>query len=180
MLYLERKLKSLRTINSINYLKRKNLKAKIFLLIGSDNLIYFHKWHKYREILKKCEVLVFSRKGFDKKAKKSIIIKRYRGKNIIFIKNKIDISSSTIRNKYKDLMQVFKLKKIITKNLDENKEKYCVSLKNKSQIADFMIIASGNSSRHLQALSENLLNVLKKNGIINCKIEGKRIVAIGS
>ena len=104
VLYLEQKLKSLRTISSINYLKRKNLKAKIFLLIGSDNLIYFHKWHKYREILKKCEVLVFSRKGFDKKAKKSIIIKRYRGKNIIFIKNKkIDISSSTIRNKYKKI-----------------------------------------------------------------------------
>tara|TARA_B100001989_G_C24538575_1_gene466078 strand:- start:1438 stop:1785 length:348 start_codon:yes stop_codon:yes gene_type:complete len=72
-------------------------------------------------------------------------------------------------------MQVLKLKKIITKNLDENKAKNIVviSLKNKSQIADFMIIASGNSSRHLQALSENLFNVLKKNGIIDCKIEGK-------
>ena len=59
---------------------------------------------KLKELLKLCILVVFSRKGFDKKAKKSIIIKRYRGKNIIFIKNKkIDISCSTIRNKYKKI-----------------------------------------------------------------------------
>ena len=104
VLYLERRLKSFRTISSINYFKKKNLKARIFLIIGSDNLINFHKWYKYKEILKKCDVLVFSRKGFDKKAKKSIIIKIYRGKNIIFMKNKkIDISSSNLRKKYKDI-----------------------------------------------------------------------------
>ena len=103
MLYLERKLKSLRTINSINYLKRKNLKAKNFLLIGSDNLIYFHKWHKYREILKKCEVLVFSRKGFDKKAKKSIIIRDIEAKISYLLKIKNRYIFLTIRNKYKKI-----------------------------------------------------------------------------
>ena len=36
-----------------------------------------------------------------------------------------------------------------------------------------MIIASGTSSRHLQSLSENIVAELKKNGINNCKIEGK-------
>ena len=38
---------------------------------------------------------------------------------------------------------------------------------------DFMIIASGNSSRHIQALSEILVNELKKKGIKNCRLEGK-------
>ena len=35
-----------------------------------------------------------------------------------------------------------------------------------------MIVASGTSSRHLQALSEILLKI-KKNGVENCRIEGK-------
>ena len=48
-----------------------------------------------------------------------------------------------------------------------------INLKNKTSIADFMIIASGNSSRHIQALSEILLNELKKKGINNCRMEGR-------
>ena len=48
-----------------------------------------------------------------------------------------------------------------------------IDLDGKTSIADYMIIASGTSSRHIQALSEQVLNQFKKNGIINCKIEGK-------
>ena len=35
-----------------------------------------------------------------------------------------------------------------------------------------MIIASGNSSRHIQALSEILIDELKRKGIRNCRLEG--------
>ena len=38
---------------------------------------------------------------------------------------------------------------------------------------DFMIVASGNSSRHIQALSEILLENLKKQGINSCSLEGR-------
>ena len=67
------------------------------------------------------------------------------------------------------------LKKIIINTLDINKAKDIVSidLKDKSSMADFMIIASGTSSRHIQALSEQVLEKLKDNGINECKIEGK-------
>ena len=66
------------------------------------------------------------------------------------------------------------LKKIIIKTLDSNKALDIVSidLKNKSSMADHMIIASGTSSRHIQALSEQVLEKFKKNEIANCKIEG--------
>jgi ribosome-associated protein len=47
-----------------------------------------------------------------------------------------------------------------------------VDLKNKTSLADFMIVASGNSSRHIQALAEILLEELKKKGITNCRLEG--------
>ena len=46
-------------------------------------------------------------------------------------------------------------------------------MKGKTSIADFMIIASGNSSRHVQALSETLIDELNKKGIYNCRLEGR-------
>ena len=42
-----------------------------------------------------------------------------------------------------------------------------------TSIADYMIIASGTSSRHIQSLSEQVLEKFKNNGIMNSKIEGK-------
>tara|TARA_B100001559_G_C16240162_1_gene501987 strand:+ start:7 stop:357 length:351 start_codon:yes stop_codon:yes gene_type:complete len=67
------------------------------------------------------------------------------------------------------------LKKIILNTLDSNKalDVISIDLSNKSSIADYMIIASGTSSRHIQALSEQVLEKFKNNGIKNCKIEGK-------
>ena len=67
------------------------------------------------------------------------------------------------------------IKSNIAKILDDNKAENitCIDLKNKSYIADYMVIAPGTSSRHLQALSEILVSQLKKLGIDNCRIEGK-------
>ena len=67
------------------------------------------------------------------------------------------------------------LKNKIIKKLDSNKalDVVTIDLEGKSSIADYMIIASGTSSRHIQALSEQVVEELKKNGILNCKIEGK-------
>jgi len=73
------------------------------------------------------------------------------------------------------IKEISKLKKEIEKLLSDNKaiEIKSINLKNKTSIADFMIIASGNSSRHIQALSETVLEKLKKNGINNCRLEGR-------
>ena len=70
--------------------------------------------------------------------------------------------------------KIFDLKKIIINTLDSNKALDIVSidLENKSSIADYLIIASGTSSRHMQALSEIVVEKFKINGIKNCKIEG--------
>ena len=67
------------------------------------------------------------------------------------------------------------LKKIIIQTLDINKAIDIVSidLKDKSSMADFMIIASRTSSRHIQSLSEQVLEKFKDNGFVNSKIEGQ-------
>ena len=71
--------------------------------------------------------------------------------------------------------KISNLKKEIINILDSNKALDIVSidLEGKSSVADYMIIASGTSSRHIQALSEQVFEKLKNNGIANCKIEGK-------
>ena len=72
-------------------------------------------------------------------------------------------------------MRIIEIKNSIEKILDINKASNITSinLKNKSYIADYMIIASGTSSRHLQSLSEILVSELKKIGLEDCRIEGK-------
>ena len=71
--------------------------------------------------------------------------------------------------------EIHQLKKEIESVLNNNKaiEVKSINLKDKSSIADFMIIASGTSSRHIQALSEILINELKRKGIDNCRLEGR-------
>ena len=72
-------------------------------------------------------------------------------------------------------MEVIEIKNNIEKILDNNKAQNItiIDLKNKSYIADYMIVASGTSSRHLQSLSEILVSELKKLGLNNCRMEGK-------
>ena len=72
-------------------------------------------------------------------------------------------------------MNISNIKSNIEKILDKNKAQNIssINLKNKSHIADYMIVASGTSSRHLQSLSENLVKELKKLGLNDCRIEGK-------
>ena len=71
--------------------------------------------------------------------------------------------------------KIYQLKKEVEDILNDNKavEITSINLKDKTSIADFMIIASGNSSRHIQALSEKLVEELKKKGINNCRLEGR-------
>ena len=72
-------------------------------------------------------------------------------------------------------MKVSDIKLNIENILNNNKAQNIttINLKNKSYIADYMVIASGTSSRHLQSLSEILVTELKKLGLYDCRIEGK-------
>ena len=96
--YYEDKIKSNKTINLINYIIRKNNRSEIFFLMGADNLISFHKWHKWKTISSKCNILVFDRTNYKSKSLKSIAFRKLRGKGLKFIKyNKVNISSSKLR-----------------------------------------------------------------------------------
>ena len=101
VLHLDKTTNSSRSINTINYIINKKKGKIIYFIIGSDNLIKFHKWKSWKKIVKLSKLIVFSRKGYDKKGKKSIVAKYLKNK-IIFINNKpISISSTKLRKRLK-------------------------------------------------------------------------------
>ena len=95
--FYENIIKSNKTINLINYLT-KNKKREIYFLMGADNLINFHRWHRWKIISQKCKIIVFDRHGYKKKSLDSTTFKRLNDKNLKFIEfDKVNISSSQLR-----------------------------------------------------------------------------------
>ncbi len=94
-------IKSSKTIDLIKYLKKKNKKAKFYFIMGSDNILNFHKWHAWNQILIICKMVIFPRQGFSKKISTSRAYNALKKEKAIFIKSKImNISSSKIRKNY--------------------------------------------------------------------------------
>ena len=96
--YLDDKIKSKNTYDLLNYIKRKNRKAKIYFLIGSDNLINLHKWNNWKKIPSLAKIVVLSRRGYSAKALRSVAARKLNKKDLIYINSKkVNISSSLIR-----------------------------------------------------------------------------------
>ena len=101
IIYLDNILKSSRAIDVINFFVKKKKIYNIFFIVGSDNLIRFHRWKSWKKIVKLVKILVFSRRGYDRKGMKSLVAKNFKNR-IIFIKNKpISISSTQLKKRTK-------------------------------------------------------------------------------
>ena len=95
--FYENKIKSNKTISLINYFT-KNKNNEIYFIMGADNLINFHKWHKWQIISKKCNIVVYDRHGYKKKSLNSKTYKSLNKEKLKFINfNKVNISSSQLR-----------------------------------------------------------------------------------
>ena len=96
--FYENTIRSNKTIDLISHIKRKNDMLDLYFIMGADNLINFHRWHKWKSISQKCNILVFDRQGYKAKSLKSITFKRLNQKSLDFIKfKKVNISSSQLR-----------------------------------------------------------------------------------
>ncbi len=96
--YLDRKVKSNNTFELLKYIKKKNINSKLFFLMGSDNLLKFHKWNNYKKIPKIAKLIVFARGNYSISFLKSKVAKKLRKKDWKYINSKkINISSSLIR-----------------------------------------------------------------------------------
>ena len=101
IIYLDEVIKSSRIIDVINYFIKKRKIKRIFFIIGSDNLKRFHEWKSWKKIVKLVKLIVFSRRGYDTKGMKSIVVKNFKNR-IIFIKNRpLSISSTQLKKRAK-------------------------------------------------------------------------------
>jgi len=101
IIHIDNIIKSSRIIDVINYFIQKKKIKNIFFIIGSDNLIHLHKWKSWKKIVKLVKIIVFSRKGYDRKGMKSTVVKNFKNR-IIFIKNRpISISSTQLKKTVK-------------------------------------------------------------------------------
>ena len=95
--FYEEKINSNRTVDLIKYLEKEK-QNEIYFIMGADNLINFHKWYKWKSIVKKCNILVFDRLGYKAKSLKSVTFNQTNNKKLTFVNfNKVNISSSQLR-----------------------------------------------------------------------------------
>ena len=95
--FYEKKINSNKIIDLIKHLN-KDKQNEIYFIMGADNLINFHKWYKWKSIVKKCNILVFDRQGFKARSLKSVTFNETSKKNLTFINfDKVNISSSQLR-----------------------------------------------------------------------------------
>ena len=95
---IEKQIDSDYSYKTINYILNHYKNIKFFWLMGADNLISFHKWHKWKNILKKSKLIVFDRHGYKKKSLNSKTYINLSEKKVTFVEfNKVNISSSQLR-----------------------------------------------------------------------------------
>jgi nicotinate-nucleotide adenylyltransferase len=95
----EQKIKSCLTIDLLNILKKKHPNIKFYFIIGADNLVQFHLWDFWRDIIRKINLVIVDRGNFvhqGVRSKAYIFAKKFDCK-FLYI-NKYNISSTEIRN----------------------------------------------------------------------------------
>ena len=102
VLYLDGLIRSNKSIKTIKYIIKKKKPKNIYFIVGADILMKFHKWYSWKKIVKLTKLVVFSRRGYVKKSRKTVVAKYLYKNKILFIKNKpIQISSTSVRKKIK-------------------------------------------------------------------------------
>ena len=64
--------------------------------------------------------------------------------------------------------------KTVLDSLDDSKAENIVpiDIQRKSSLADYMVVASGRSNRHVAAVADHLIKALKAGGFGNARVEG--------
>lgn len=169
-------------------------------LMGADNMLNFHKWHKWQQILDLVDIAVFNRNNIGNRVLESEAVLFFKEKNDIVINNNDKIVFSEQHKCYLFMIESFnmssteirknmnkeshnesskyseELKNFIVKFLDAKKAEdvLAIDIRQKTNFADYMIIASGSSTRYINSLAENLLLELKREfNLYGLNIAGK-------
>ncbi|MEG2083199.1 MAG: nicotinate (nicotinamide) nucleotide adenylyltransferase, partial [Oscillospiraceae bacterium] len=92
------------TLKTLIRLKKIYKDTELFLLIGSDMLVTFEEWHRFRRILPLATLIAASRTGDDHMAleRECARLKRMRGRVLLLDYDPLPMSSSEIRRIYSE------------------------------------------------------------------------------
>ncbi len=86
------------TIDTLTYLEEKHPNHQFSLIMGEDNLYTLHKWKNATELIRKCMIIVYPRRGAVKPATPQLEVLLSKAK-VTFVKAPLmDISGTFIRN----------------------------------------------------------------------------------
>lgn len=73
-------------------------------------------------------------------------------------------------------MELEKLQQLVIEKLDDMKGQdiKCIDVRGKSPITDMLVIATGNSTRHVKSLAQTVELAAKQAGVMPLGIEGER------
>jgi nicotinate-nucleotide adenylyltransferase len=83
------------TIDTIRQLGSRHAGAELYMIIGVDNLVGFHRWMNYRAILETVTVVAMNRPGFDASSVSAVIMNSVRVLDVPHL----EISSTDIRER---------------------------------------------------------------------------------
>lgn len=90
------------SVDTLRELKRlyPDKEYKLYFIMGSDMLLYFKEWYKYKDILKLCTLVCLSRCDEDtnKLERYANELNKFGGEAMIVPVNPLEISSSELRN----------------------------------------------------------------------------------
>ncbi len=93
------------TVNTVRHLKEQYPTDELFLIIGSDMLLSFHRWRNFEEILSVCGLIAASRESgqsdLDELEKQAETLKKHGSVTVVPI-DTFEVSSTEIRKKIKN------------------------------------------------------------------------------
>ena len=191
------------TIDTVTRLQDLYPRARFVWLMGADILPELVRWRDWRGLFRRVPLAIFARPGFGARdlaqpaprAFAAARIEPERAKTLAtceppawcFIPSRLEASSATAirarrpRPKGKTIARTpiaapdASLLALVRHSLDEDKAEQVavLDLKGKSSFADFMVVASGRSTRQVVAIAEKLADRLKQAGHGPIPVEGK-------
>ena len=162
---------------------------RLFFLIGADAFLEIGHWHEPVALLESCDFIIVSRPGFPIAQIEEVIPQGLRtgpvaGGRIPLRRTSLhlltsveaDISSSTIRllaSQGQSLQGLAPVMAAVEAARDKKAQKIVVlELKGVADFADYFLICSGTSSRHVQTISDAIERQLGLSGLRPAHVEG--------
>lgn len=146
-------------------------------LMGADCIAQFHLWENFDKFADIMNMAIFARTGYENTTDSIAwkeLLKKHKYSIIFCTNTKIDISSTKIRAAHKMLNSSEELKDFIVKALEEKKAENIVviDIKNKTSFTQYMIFATGRSTKNISAIADYISFELKHHSSFKTTIEG--------